>query len=79
MAVTGVPHAQEDHASIMVKFARDAMRRMDKLTRQLSSTLGEDTAALKMRVGLHSGSVTAGVLRGQKSRFQVSTAFLRLK
>ena len=29
------------------------------------------TADLQMRVGLHSGPVTAGVLRGDRSRFQV--------
>lgn len=40
------------------------MTKMDLMTRELANTLGEDTADLKMRVGLHSGSVTAGVLRG---------------
>ena len=30
-----------------------------------------DTTDLSIRVGLHSGPVTAGVLRGQKSRFQL--------
>ena len=30
-----------------------------------------DTTNLSVRVGLHSGPVTAGVLRGQKSRFQL--------
>ena len=33
--------------------------------------LRPDTADLAMRFGLHSGSVTAGVLRGEKSRFQL--------
>ena len=32
--------------------------------------LGPGTEALGMRVGCHSGPVTAGVLRNQKSRFQ---------
>jgi class 3 adenylate cyclase len=31
----------------------------------------EDTADLKLRVGLHSGPVVAGVLRGDRSRFQL--------
>ena len=62
---------QPDHAIIMCKFAADCLRRMDALTRDLSDTLGEDTAKLGMRVGIHSGPVTAGVLRGQKSRFQL--------
>ena len=30
-----------------------------------------DTAELGMRIGLHSGPVTAGVLRGEKGRFQL--------
>jgi hypothetical protein len=30
-----------------------------------------DTADLSLRVGIHSGPVTAGVLRGEKSRFQL--------
>merc|ERR1740117_2016495 len=36
-----------------------------------TSLAGEETANLSMRIGLHSGPVTAGVLRGQKSRFQL--------
>ena len=34
-------------------------------------TLGPDTAELSMRFGLHSGPVTAGVLRGDRARFQL--------
>lgn len=71
VAVTGLPHAQEEHAIIMVKFARDCLRTMHRLTQKLGVTLGPDTADLSIRVGLHSGPVTAGVLRGQKSRFQL--------
>ena len=33
--------------------------------------LGDDTAELQLRVGLHSGPVTGGVLRGKKARFQL--------
>lgn len=31
----------------------------------------QDTADLKLRIGLHSGPVVAGVLRGDRSRFQL--------
>jgi hypothetical protein len=55
----------------MVKFASDCMAKMNIVTESLLESLGPDTADLAMRVGLHSGSVTAGVLRGQKSRFQL--------
>ncbi len=33
--------------------------------------MGRDTAYLSMNFGLHSGPVTAGVLRGERSRFQL--------
>jgi class 3 adenylate cyclase len=71
VAATGLPTPQDDHAVIMVRFADDCMRRMRQLTAELTSSLGDDTAQLDMRIGLHSGPVTGGVLRGQKSRFQL--------
>lgn len=71
VAVAGLPEPQENHAVIMTKFADDCMVKMRQLTTELADVLGEDTASLAMRVGLHSGSVTGGVLRGQKSRFQL--------
>jgi len=71
VAVTGLPEPQEDHAIIMVKFARDCVKTMQTLVQSLEVELGPDTGDLCIRVGLHSGPVTAGVLRGQKSRFQL--------
>lgn len=71
VAVTGVPKAQPKHAVIMCKFAADCREKMNELTSELSTKLGPDTAELKLRIGLHSGPVTAGVLRGQKVRFQL--------
>lgn len=44
---------------------------MASLVQSLELSLGPGTSALTMRVGLHSGPVTAGVLRGEKSRFQL--------
>ena len=41
------------------------------LGENLRKSLGGDTSALNLRIGLHSGPVTAGVLRGEKSRFQL--------
>lgn len=38
---------------------------------QLQELLGSDTKDLGLRIGLHSGPVTAGVLRGSRSRFQI--------
>jgi class 3 adenylate cyclase len=47
----------------MARFARDCVNRMGKLMRNLETSLGPDCLELAMRVGLHSGPVTAGVLR----------------
>jgi class 3 adenylate cyclase len=71
LAITGVPKPQPDHAIRMAKFARDCMHKVKDLVNSLAESLGDDTRDLSFRVGLHSGSVTAGVLRGDKSRFQL--------
>ena len=55
----------------MAMFAKECMTRMQILVRHMEVTLGPDTGDLSMRFGLHSGPVTAGVLRGDKSRFQL--------
>jgi class 3 adenylate cyclase len=72
LAVTGLPEPQEDHAIIMCLFAHECMRQMKVVMgSELKDQLGGDTSILSMRFGLHSGPVTAGVLRGEKSRFQL--------
>lgn len=64
VAVSGLPEPRKDHASVMARFARDCLCAMNDLTKRLEVTLGPDTGELSMRLGLHSGPVTAGVLRG---------------
>lgn len=71
VAVTGLPVADKDHALVMAKFATECMAQMKEVTRRLEVTLGPGTSDLGLRVGLHSGPVTAGVLRGEKARFQL--------
>jgi 3'5'-cyclic nucleotide phosphodiesterase/Adenylate and Guanylate cyclase catalytic domain len=44
---------------------------MASLTKRLETSLGPSTGDLQGRCGLHSGPVTAGVLRGEKARFQL--------
>lgn len=55
----------------MASFALECRVRMTDVTRKLERALGPDTSDLSMRFGLHSGPVTAGVLRGERSRFQL--------
>ena len=71
VAVAGIPSPQPEHAVIMVRFAEECIEKMHQVTSKLAVTMGPDTAALAIRVGLHSGTVTGGVLRGQKARFQL--------
>lgn len=70
--MAGLPEPREDHAVVMARFARDCLKKMGEITKRLEVLLGPETGELEMRIGLHSGAVTAGVLRGEKSRFQVS-------
>ena len=44
---------------------------MTDITKELEVSLGPDTGDLGMRFGLNSGPVTAGVLRGDRARFQL--------
>ena len=71
VAATGLPNPQAKHAVIMSRFANDCIQEIHSVTTELALTLGEETKNLAMRVGLHSGPTTAGVLRGSKGRFQL--------
>jgi class 3 adenylate cyclase len=71
VAVTGVPDPQEHHAVIMARFASDINIVVARVTHDLGLKLGPGTSELRMRIGIHSGPVTAGVLRGDKARFQL--------
>jgi class 3 adenylate cyclase len=71
VAVCGLPDARKDHYAVMCRFAQDCMSAMHVHTKELEVRLGPDTGDLSLRVGLHSGPVVAGVLRGDKSRFQL--------
>ena len=71
VAVTGLPEPQKMHAAIMARFATDCRVKLFEVTRKLEIFLGPDTGDLGMRFGMHSGPVTAGVLRGDRARFQL--------
>jgi len=71
VAVCGLPDPNAHHYSVMCRFAQECVSAMQTVTTELEVTLGPDTGELMLRVGLHSGPVVAGVLRGEKSRFQL--------
>ena len=71
MAASGIPEKRKDHVVIMARFARDCLLRMHHVVRRLEVSLGPETSELGMRIGIHTGPVTAGVLRGEKARFQL--------
>lgn len=71
VASCGCPVQNSEHVVLVAKFARDCLAKMKEMTVDLSKTLGPDTADLDLRIGIHSGPVTAGVLRGDNARFQL--------
>jgi hypothetical protein len=70
-AVAGLPEPRKDHAVVMARFSRDTLQKFNILVKQLVVELGPDTEDMRIRIGLHSGPVTAGVLRGERCRFQL--------
>ncbi|GAX13385.1 3',5'-cyclic-nucleotide phosphodiesterase [Fistulifera solaris] len=71
VAVSGLPEPREDHFVVMARFAQRCQKKMAEVTESLELKLGPDTGELALRCGLHSGPVTAGVLRGERSRLQL--------
>eukprot|EP00531_Pseudo-nitzschia_arenysensis_P001207 CAMPEP_0116121830 /NCGR_PEP_ID=MMETSP0329-20121206/3901_1 /TAXON_ID=697910 /ORGANISM="Pseudo-nitzschia arenysensis, Strain B593" /LENGTH=980 /DNA_ID=CAMNT_0003615659 /DNA_START=123 /DNA_END=3065 /DNA_ORIENTATION=+ len=71
VAATGLPNAMNNHAVAMASFARRCLESMLETVAELEESLGPGTADLGIRVGIHSGSVIGGVLRGAKSRYQL--------
>eukprot|EP00980_Cylindrotheca_fusiformis_P003027 scaffold703_cov131-Cylindrotheca_fusiformis.AAC.4 len=71
VAAVGLPEPVDNHAVVACKFAQDSLKKMKEVTLRLEVTLGPDTGDLDLRTGIHSGQVTAGVLRGERSRFQL--------
>jgi class 3 adenylate cyclase len=53
----------------MARFAHDCNLKLHRLVKELKLHWLPDTGDLSMRFGLHSGPVTAGVLRGERSAF----------
>ena len=67
-AVTGLQQEAESHAGLMAVFARECLASTAVLvTRELPARLG-DTTMLSLRLGMHSGPVTAGGLNDSPSQ-----------
>ncbi|CAB9500129.1 Receptor-type guanylate cyclase gcy [Seminavis robusta] len=71
VAVAGVPFPMANHAVTMARFARECSMKLPEVVHRLETHLGPGTGDIQMRFGIHSGPVTAGVLRGEKARFQL--------
>ena len=71
VAVTGFPEKQPDHAIRICHFANQCLRKFPQVVNKLEVSLGPDTSDLSLRIGVHSGPVVAGILRGERARFQV--------
>jgi class 3 adenylate cyclase len=69
MAVCGLPEPTAAHAERMADFALGMFAAVERACVETGADLG-------IRVGMHSGSVTAGVLMGERSRFQLFGAAL---
>jgi len=71
VAVCGLPEPRKNHAVVMAKYSAECRRALNDLAKRLAVKLGPGTESLQMRYGLNSGPTTAGVLRGDKTRFQL--------
>lgn len=71
VAVAGLPEPIKDHAVAMARFSKDILMKFREMVKHMVVELGPDTEDLGLRIGIHSGPVTAGVLRGERARFQL--------
>jgi hypothetical protein len=71
VAASGIPDSRRDHAIVIARFAMDCMLKMRSLSHQLELAFGPDTGDLSLRIGIHSGPVTGGFLKGKGARFQL--------
>ena len=71
IAAAGIPEPHADHAVAMARFATDCRDASVEVFHKLQTEMGEGTGLLSLRFGLHSGKVLAGVVRGQRARFQL--------
>jgi len=76
LAVSGLPHLQDDHAQRIAKAALDLMTRLKDLQVTMPPELGDtswvnDVGDLSIRIGLHCGPVVAGVIGRHRAQYDV--------
>ena len=71
MAVTGLPDKDENQVLNMIRFSCVMIEIFQSVQDMFCTDLDESVRRLNLRIGIHCGNVTAGVLRGTKSRFQL--------
>ncbi|CAJ1957666.1 unnamed protein product [Cylindrotheca closterium] len=71
VAASGLPEARADHAIVMARFGSECLKTMESITKQLEMKFGPGTGDLTLRIGMHSGPVTGGFMRGKKGTFQL--------
>lgn len=64
--IQGIPDARDDHAVLMVRFAKEILCKFTRTARDLEVMLGPDTGDLSLRIGIHSGPVAAVSLSDAK-------------
>eukprot|EP00978_Attheya_sp_CCMP212_P025572 scaffold82467_cov54-Attheya_sp.AAC.6 len=64
LAATGVPEPMADHAKVITEFSMKCLKKMEVVRERIPNNL-------QLRIGIHSGPVTAGIIRGRKSRFEL--------
>ena len=55
----------------MANFSVECQKIFEVVTTEFSYTIGSEKTDLKLRCGLHYGPITAGVLWGLRSRFEI--------
>jgi len=76
LAVSGLPHLQDDHAQRIAKAALDLMARLKDLQVTMPPELGDtswvnNVGDLSIRIGLHCGPVVAGVIGRHRAQYDV--------
>ena len=76
LAVSGLPHPQDDHAQRIANAALDLMTRLKDLQVTMPPELGDtswvdDVGDLSIRIGLHCGPVVAGVIGRHRAQYDV--------